>query len=131
MVEITKSLIQETQKQMFNILEHSLQKSYATLTLETPVKAKEQSAKYINNDNIVILTSNNEDTLPADDWNEEESDWNIDGVQPTVLPPSVLPATTSPDNTTPKVVATTASSSNFEVLHLPVQTQAALIMYPA
>ena len=49
-VDITKSLIPETQKQMFNILEHLLQESYANLTLETPVKAEEQAAKYINND---------------------------------------------------------------------------------
>ena len=111
-VDITKSLIQETQKQMFNILEQSLQQSYANLTLETPVKAEEQSAKFINNDNIVILTSYNEDSMKADDWNEEEDDWNLDGVQPSLPSPSMQPAASSPDNTTTKVVAPTASGSN-------------------
>ena len=111
-VGITKSLIQKTQKQMFSAFKQSLQQSYASLSLETPVKAEEQSAKFINNDNIVILTSNTGESQTTDDWNEEEDDWNLDGVQPSLPSPSIQPAATSPDDMTPKVVAPTASGSN-------------------
>ena len=111
-VGITKSLIQETQKQMFSAFEQSLQQTYTSLSLETPVKAEEQSAKFVNNDNIVILTSNTGNPPTTDDWNEEDDDWNLDGVQPSLPSPSIQPATASSDDTTPKVVAPTASTGD-------------------
>ena len=40
-VGLTKTLVQETQKQMFSAFEQSLQQTYASLSLETPVKAEE------------------------------------------------------------------------------------------
>ena len=113
LVGITKLVIQETQKQMYSALEQSLQQTYATISLETPVKAEEQSMKYINNENIVVLTSNTGNPpLTEDDWKEIDDAWNLDGVQPSLPSPAVQPAATSSDNTTPKVVASSTSAGH-------------------
>ena len=112
-VGITKTLVQETQKQMFSAFEQLLQQTYASLSLDTPVKAEEQCTKCINNENIVILTSNTGNPPPpTDDWNEEDDAWNLDGVQPALPSSSIQPAATSSDDTTPKVVASAASTGN-------------------
>ena len=106
---------------MFSAFEQSLQQTYASLSLETPVKAEEQSMKFINNENIVILTSNTGNPPPTtDDWNEEDDEWNLDGVQPSLPSSSIQPATTSSDDTTPKVVASATSTGD-------IQTQADLL----
>ena len=113
LVGITKTVIQETQKQMYSAIEQSLQQTYATISLETPVKAEEQSIKYINNENIVVLTSNTGNLPPTeDDWNEIDDAWNLDGVQPSLLSSTVQNAATTSDNTTPKVVASSTSASH-------------------
>ena len=113
LVGITKTVIQETQKQMYNAIEQSLQQTYATLSLETPVKAEEQSMQYINNENIVVLTSNTGNPpLTENDWQEIDDAWNLDGVQPSLPSPAVQPAATSSDTTTPKVVASSTPADH-------------------
>ena len=113
LVGLTKTVIQETQKQMYSAFEQSLQQTYATISLETPVKAEEQSMKFINNENIVVLTSNTGNPpLTENDWNEIDDAWNLDGVQPSLPSPAVQPAATSSDNTTPKVVASSTSAGH-------------------
>ena len=113
LVGITKTVIQETQKQMYNAIEQSLQQTYATLSLETPVKAEEQSMQYINNENIVVLTSNTGNPpLTENDWQEIDDAWNLDGVQPSLPSSAIQPATTSSDTTTPKVVASSTSADH-------------------
>ena len=111
-VGLTKTLVQETQKQMFSAFEQSLQQTYASLSLETPVKAEEQSTKFINNENIVILTSNTGNPPTTDDWNEEDNERNLDGVQPSLPSPSIQPPATSSDDTMPKVVASVTSTGD-------------------
>ena len=77
------------------------------------MKAEEQSMKFINNENIVVLTSNTGNPPPTtDDWNEEDDPWNLDGVQPSLPSPAVQTAATSSDITTPKVVASATSAGN-------------------
>ena len=112
-VGLTKTIVQETQKQMYSAFEQLLQQTYARLSLETLVKAKEQSTKFINNENIVVLTSNTGNPPPTtDDWNEEDDKWNLDGVQPSLPSHAIQPAATSSDDTMPKVVASTTSAGD-------------------
>ena len=59
------------------------------------------------------MTSNTGNPPPTtDDWNEEDDEWNLDGVQPSLPSSSIQPAATSSDDTTPKVVASATSTGN-------------------
>ena len=97
-----QSVVQQAQQHMFQQLEQCMQQAYTSLTLGTPVRAKEYSEQFKKNNNTLVLTETKRlDVVNNPSEWEYEEDSASGGAQ---LPPSPLPQSPDPDSTTPKAI---------------------------
>ena len=100
--DFVQSVVQQAQQHMFQQRKQCMQQGYTSLTLGTPVRAKEYSEQFKKNNNTLVLTETKRldvDNNPSE-WDHKE-DSASGGAQP---PPSLLPPSPDPESTTPKAI---------------------------
>ena len=75
-----QQVVQQTEKHMYEILQQSMQQTYAGLSMGTPVHAQEFISKFIDTDEALVLTKSKRppvmlfDETAYDQWNTDSWD---------------------------------------------------------